>query len=53
MLAFYYAYPKLLDNTTGTIPRGAKDIDYPRAKNIKTHKIKLELQDTLLDSVSH
>ena len=52
MLTFYYTYPELLDNTTGTIPRGAKTNDYLKAKNIKTHSIKLKLQD-MLDSVSH
>ena len=54
MLTFYCTYPKLLDNATGKIPRGMKNNDFPKAKNIKTtHNSKLKLQDTLLDAVSH
>ena len=53
MLTFYYKYPKLLDNTTGTIPMGAKTNDYPKSKSIKTHNITLRLEDKVLDSVSN
>ena len=52
MLTFYYTYPKLLDNNTGTILRRAKKRRLPKAKNIKTHNIQLKLRDALLDSVS-
>ena len=31
MLTFYYTYPKLLDNTTGTIPREAKKQRLPQS----------------------
>ena len=53
MFMLYCTYPKLPDNTTGKIPRGAKKQRPPQAKNIKTHNSKLKLWDTLLDSVSH
>ena len=52
MFTFYYTYPKQLDNTTGTIPRGAKKQRLRQGQKIKTHNIKLKIQDTLLDSVS-
>ena len=53
MLTFYHTYPKLQDNTTGTIPKGAKKQRLPQGQNIKTHNIKLKLQDILLDSFLH
>ena len=35
MLTFYYTYPKLLDNITGTIPRGAKKQRLPQGQKHK------------------
>ena len=52
MLTFYDIFQKLLDNTTGTIPRGAKKQRLPKGQNMKTHNSKLKLQDAQLDSVS-
>ena len=35
MVTFYYTYPKLLDNTTGAIPRGAKKQRIPHSQKHK------------------
>ena len=36
MFTFYYTYPKLLDNTTGTTQRGAKKQRLPQGQHKDT-----------------